>query len=176
MRTSDTPLFALGAILAMSLSASAQTGSVRVNAPPPTPVPAGHVMSATFTATPPASATFRGVCSPAIQITFQGAVTTDIAQPDKKKVADQFKVIWSDAEVRDPGRTDSADRRQTTLTTYRFFDKSFDGWVLLQANPWGQSRPHNTPQVPVKVTCEPPVFKQLQHAPGGPQAPPPSTR
>lgn len=148
MRMSLVPALAFGAILAAAPPARAQTGSVRVNAPPPTPAPSGHILSATFAATPLASASYHGVCSPAVHITFQGVVTTDIPQPDKKKVADQFRIIWSDAVVRDPGRTDSADRRQTTLTAYRFFDKSFDGWVLLQANPWDNRGRTTRPRSP----------------------------
>jgi hypothetical protein len=128
----------------------------------------------TFGATPPASATFHGVCSPAVRVTFQGAVTTDAAQPWKK---DQYRLIWSDTATTAPdARTDSADRKQTTLTFTRSFDKSFDGWALLQANPWGTAHPHNSPQAPVKITCEPAVYNQLQHAPAGSsKVPPPST-
>lgn len=171
MRTSRMPTFALGAILAAALPAAAQTGSVRVNPPPPTPLTPGHVTSVTFGATPPASATFHGVCSPAVRVTFQGVVTTDVAQPGTKTVADQFKIIWSDWKIMDPdGRTESPDHKQTTLTATRYFDKSFNGWAKLQAKPWADMRPRESPEVALKVSCEPPVSKQLQHAPEG--APP----
>ena len=167
MRQSRTHIFALGAILAAPLPAAAQ--------PAPTPGRAGHITSITLAATTPT--TFHGVCSPTTSaVRLQGSFTTDLAQPTDKSSGNPAQFIWSDWKV-DPSHVDarSDDRKTTTVDELRYFDKSFDGWVKLQADPWKTGRPRESSQIAVKITCEPPVSKQLQHAPeGAPKVPPPS--
>lgn len=168
MRQGRSHLFALGAILAASLPAATQP------APAGTPGPPGHVTSVTLAAKTPA--TFKGVCSPSYFLNLEGTITTDQPQPIQKGFEIPGQFIWSDYKVVKVGvATRSADRKVSTVTGFRYFDKSFDGWVKLQAQPWPDMRPRESSQIAVKITCEPPVSKQLQHAPeGSSKVPPPS--
>ncbi len=164
MRTSPLPVFALGAILAAALPAPAQTGSVRVNAPP-TPIPPPEHL--TLRATSPS--TFSAVCTPPVHVSFEGVVTAEVAiLPKYFKV----KLIWSDAVVSDVERdsTLSPDRKTLTVKGSRSFDKSFDGWALLQFQRTENLRVRNSdPPIAVKITCEPPHLTT-----GAPKVPPPS--
>ncbi|HTS01023.1 MAG TPA: hypothetical protein VMN04_00735 [Thermoanaerobaculia bacterium] len=175
-RTSPLAAVAVVALLAGALPAPAQTGSVRVNAPPTPAPPAGRITSVTLAATTPT--TFRGVCSPSTSsVRLQGTFQTDISQPADKRFGNPAQFIWSDWKV-DPSHVDarSDDRKTTSVDELRYFDKSFDGWVKLQVDPWKTGRPRESAQVAVKITCEPTVSNQLQHAPAGAsKAPPPST-
>lgn len=161
MRTSLVPTFVFGAILAGSLAAPAQPG-----APPPTPGPPGHVTGVTLTVATPV--VFRGVCSPSFVVDLEGTITTDAPQPIQKGFERPGQFIWSDWKTQTVDvASRSADRRVSTVRGVRYFDKSFVGWVKLQAHPWPDMRPRESPQRTVRITCETPVFKQLQHAPAG---------
>ena len=146
--------FALGTVLAASAGAVAQT---------PTPVPAGRITSVTLAATTPT--TFRGVCSP-FAVSLRGTFRTDIAQTPRKQPG-QF--IWSDWTVNpSEAETQSGDGKETTVIGRRAFEKSFEGWVKLQADAWTTGRPRESSQLAVKITCESLASKQLQQLPTGP--------
>ena len=145
--------FALGTVLAASTGAVAQT---------PTPVPAGRITSVTLAATTPT--TFRGVCSPFI-VGLRGTYKTDTNQKHSKR--SQF--IWSDWTVNpSEAETQSGDGKETTVIGRRAFEKSFEGWVKLQADAWTTGRPRESSQLAVKITCESLASKQLQQLPTGP--------
>ncbi len=165
MRTSRMFAFALAIVLAAALPAAAQA---------PTPGPPGHVLSVTAHTTP--EATFKGVCSPAFYLTVEGVITTDLPQPRQKGFEKPGQFIWSDWKTEKVDvASRSADGKVSNVRGFRYFDKSFEGWVKLQAQPWPDMRPRESSPLPVKVTCEPPVAKQLQHAPAGSsKVPPPS--
>jgi hypothetical protein len=152
------PTFAFAAVLAVSFPAAGQ--------PAPAAPATGHVTAVTLAATTPV--TFRGVCSPSVYVAFEGKITTDAPQPIAKGLEKPGKFIWSDYKV-DPVNvaSRSSDRKLSTVTQYRYFNANFDGWVKLQAQPWPDVRPRESSPVAVKITCEPPVFKQLQNAPAG---------
>lgn len=167
MRTSRMPAFVFGALLAAAAPAASQ--------PAPAPPATGHVTAVTLAAKTPA--TFHGVCSPAPAVNLEGTITTDAAQPTRKGMERPGQFIWSDWKTEKVDvQSRSADGKVSTVRGIRFFDKSFDGWVKLQAQPWPDVRPRESSPVAVKITCEPPVYDQLKHAPAGPSKVPPPGR
>jgi hypothetical protein len=163
MRKSLVPVLALGVVLAAPVPATAQTGAVKVNVPP-TPIPAPE--SLRLRATSPS--TFSGPCVPPAKITFEGVV--EASAPIAEKYV-QVKLIFSDAVVVDiphADRTLSADRRTLTVHGSRSFERSFNGWAILQFQRNPDLRPHDSGPVTLKVGCQAPGL-------AAPKVPPPST-